>query len=102
MHQPGISVDFDWVEYLNLAKELVNDERLTSSREAKLRSAISRAYYAVFHKARSIVLPANKSIGFNSHQEVIDTLQRSDDSAQRQMGVNLARLKVHRVKADYN
>ena len=38
---------FDWTEYLTLAQELVQREE-----EACLRSAISRAYYAAFGKAR--------------------------------------------------
>lgn len=38
---------FDWSEYLNLAQELAAISGDSVNNEAKLRSAISRAYYAV-------------------------------------------------------
>lgn len=100
MHQSRIPVEFDWIEFLNIAKELSEDKNLHSSQEAKLRCAISRAYYAVYHKARKIVLPSQVK-GFGSHQQVIDTLQESDDAARRKLGADLNRLKGKRHKADY-
>ena len=39
---------FDWSEYFNLAQELAG-----TSEEAKLQSAVSRAYYSVFCLARN-------------------------------------------------
>lgn len=105
MHQPRIPVDFDWVEFLNIAKEMAEDNSPRSSQEAKLRCAISRAYYAAYHKARKIILPASSATGpgraFGSHQQVIDALQESDDATRRKLGVDLNRLKGKRHKADY-
>ena len=92
---------FDWIEFLNLARELSEETALHSAQEAKLRSAISRAYYAAFHKAKTTILPT-RGAGFGSHQEIIDILQESDDPARRQLGVDLARLKGNRKKADYD
>jgi uncharacterized protein (UPF0332 family) len=103
MHQPRIPVvdSFDWMEFLNLADELAVDTALQSTIDAKLRSAISRAYYAVFHRAKTKFLPA-RATGFGSHNEVIDLLERSDDLTRRQLGVGLKRLKNNRTKADYD
>ena len=46
-------MNFDWSEYLNLAQELAGRPTSLSNEEARLRSAISRAYYAAFCKARN-------------------------------------------------
>jgi uncharacterized protein (UPF0332 family) len=43
-------MSIDWSGYLDLAKEL-NDNSI-ANREAKQRSAVSRAYYAVFNLAK--------------------------------------------------
>lgn len=102
MHQPGIPIAFDWTEYLNLAKEIFPDTNLNCSQDAKLRCAISRAYYAVFHKAMIKVLPGVRAKGFNSHNQVIDTLQESDDPDRRLLGVYLSNLKGKRKRADYD
>ena len=102
MHQPGVPVaPFNWTEYLNLANELVADTTLASSLEAKLRCGISRAYYAAYHKAEKIVFPAGPPNKWGSHGQVIDELQSSDDPLRRGFGVELARLRGTRTKADY-
>lgn len=103
MYQPRIPIGnaFDWTEYLNLAGELSKDTTFQSARDARLRSAISRAYYAAFHKARITVLPPRVA-AWGSHQQIIDMLQESEDPARRQLGVDLARLKGNRRKADYD
>lgn len=46
-------MSFDWAEYLNLAGELCATPTSPSTDEAKYRSAISRAYYAAFGKAKN-------------------------------------------------
>ena len=46
-------MSFDWSEYLNLAKELANQAIAPANQEAKLRTAISRSYYAAFINARN-------------------------------------------------
>ena len=87
-------------EYLALAKHLIAPEAQVSS-EARLRSAISRAYYAAFHKAKEITLPSDTTGGFDSHRQIVDTLQESDDKEGRQIGVDLDRLRGNRIHADY-
>jgi uncharacterized protein (UPF0332 family) len=44
---------FDWSEYLKLAQELAGQAVSPANKEAKLRSSVSRAYYAAFCKARN-------------------------------------------------
>jgi uncharacterized protein (UPF0332 family) len=39
---------FDWSEYFNLAQELAVISSEATNNEARLRSAVSRAYYSVF------------------------------------------------------
>jgi len=46
-------MSFDWSEYLSVAQELASGANTSANKEAKLRSAISRAYYAAFILARS-------------------------------------------------
>lgn len=48
MHPRGIRMNFDWSGYLNLAQELAGQTGTSASKEAKLRSSISRAYHAAF------------------------------------------------------
>ena len=66
---------FDWEEYFNLAKELAG-----TTEEAKLRSAVSRAYYSAFCLARNYLrdiqqdprLSRNKTYDINDHQYVAE------------------------------
>jgi uncharacterized protein (UPF0332 family) len=65
-------VAFDWEEYLRLAKQLSQ----SGEDDAALRSAVSRAYYAVFCKARNMI---SREVGrtftgtAEDHQEVWNT-----------------------------
>jgi uncharacterized protein (UPF0332 family) len=45
--------EFDWREYLNLARFLLYLESLGISKEALYRCAVSRAYYSAFGWARN-------------------------------------------------
>lgn len=89
---------FDWTKYLSLAKDLS-----TSSEEAVLRSAISRAYYAAFNQAKdycvskgiyvarstdSHVVVWNAFLGLGRH---LRGVQKNGDL-----------LRAKRVLADYN
>ena len=46
-------MDFDWKEYFNLAKFLTGDKTIVPHPEAKLRSAVSRAYFAAYCYSRN-------------------------------------------------
>jgi uncharacterized protein (UPF0332 family) len=102
---------FEWSEYLNLAQELAaTNSDSSANREAKLRSAISRAYYSTFCRARnylrdiekdSILFRKNRNI--NEHQYVAEAFidHRSKNKNLVKIGENLSRLRELRNKADY-
>ena len=46
-------MSFNWSEYLGLAQQLAGKAQISATRESRLRSAISRAYYAAFILARN-------------------------------------------------
>jgi uncharacterized protein (UPF0332 family) len=97
-------MSFDWSEYLDLAQELAGRATGPSSQEAKLRSAISRAYYAAFCKARNHLrdnegLPIPK---VDVHRYVRDQFKNSPDKARKEVGENLNRMRKDRNKADYD
>ena len=97
---------FDWSEYFNLAKELAG-----TTEEAKLRSAVSRAYYSVFCLARNYLrdiqqyprLWQNKNYDINAHQYVAEKFIYNQSKSQTmiEIGKDLSRLRKMRNKADY-
>ncbi|MDQ2099781.1 MAG: HEPN domain-containing protein [Tychonema bourrellyi B0820] len=97
---------FDWSEYFNLAQELAG-----TSEEAKLRSAVSRAYYSVFCLARNYWrdiqqdprLSRNKTYDINDHQYVAEEFinYRPKSQTMIEIGKDLTRLRKMRNKADY-
>jgi hypothetical protein len=104
MHYGGIPIAFDWNGFLNLARDL---ERGTD--EARVRSSISRAYYASYCNARNYMedicgrsLPYDES----SHQYVIEYYNgnRGVRSTPRRSKIaqKLLRMKLKRVMADYD
>jgi uncharacterized protein (UPF0332 family) len=98
-------MSFDWLEYLRLAHELVAPSTGTASREARLRSAISRAYYAAFKMAFAYLRDRDSSIVFvrtDIHTFVLEKFKFDPDRAQREIGVNLDRLRRERNRADYD
>ncbi len=98
-------MSFDWLAYLNLAQELAGQATSRSNREAKLRSAISRAYYSVFCQARNHLRDKEGHsipFGMNPHEYVRDQFVKSADKARKGVGVNLNRLRIDRNKADYD
>jgi len=107
----GSQMRFDWSEYLNLAQELAATNSDSSpNREAKLRSAISRAYYSTFGLAQNylreidkdpILFSKNRNI--NKHQYVAEAFiyHRSKNKNMVKIGENLSRLRGIRNNADY-
>jgi uncharacterized protein (UPF0332 family) len=102
---------FDWSEYLNLAQELAapNSDGLANS-EAKLRSAVSRAYYSTFCLARNYLRDiekdprlSRKSRDINEHQYVAKEFIYHPTKMKQmvKIGENLSRLRELRNKADY-
>lgn len=91
-------MSFDWLVYLNVASYL-----LSQTGEEYWRSAISRAYYAVFGAVRGILQSRGAQLkSDNVHRQVINRLKRHKNPTARQIGVNLDRLRRERNKADYD
>ena len=94
-------MSFNWDEYLVLAHQLAGflDE------EAKLRTAISRAYYAAFHAAQDHLREKDLERGIpptgRAHQFVADKFSNHPDETRQRIGVNLDRLRSKRIYADY-
>jgi hypothetical protein len=100
-------MSFVWSEYLDLAKELLGSSSGSPIEETKLRSAISRAYYAVFNEARNYIEVNKPKVIIpdtgGAHKVVPDTLIDDPTSTPDciSVGVNLNRLKANRRLADY-
>ncbi len=89
---------FDWNEYLVLARKLA-----AANDEASKRSAISRAYYFVFNLAfeRAESTTGGFPGGETTHKWCWDRYESTPDANCRRLGIEGARMKRLRVKADY-
>ncbi len=89
---------FDWNEYYELAKQLAKE-----SGEAQRRSAISRAYYAAYWKARELLELSEGPIprSENVHQYVWDAFYGDPCSAGDSIGKVGNFLRRKRADADY-
>jgi uncharacterized protein (UPF0332 family) len=105
MHNGGISIVFSWHDYLELAREL----GAASDSEAKMRSSISRAYYASYCNARNYMIDHDHNIipkGESVHQYVIEYFwgfrrESIKTRKRKEIGIVLDRMKRRRVNADY-
>lgn len=93
------SAYFDWSTFLDLAERLAE-----SSDEASLRSAISRGYYALFHRARRYAVrhqfqPPGPPI--STHQALIAWFKQRPSDEEREIGDELDDLRKLRNDADY-
>ena len=88
---------FDWANYLTFAEELAK-----RSDEAALRSAISRAYYSAYCKARNRLGESGIAVRTNSHKWLWDYFRRSGNGEIRRLGLNGDRLRMARNRADYD
>ncbi|MBS3908737.1 MAG: hypothetical protein KGZ93_03815 [Actinobacteria bacterium] len=97
---------FNWSEYLALAQELPKKSSSSGNMEAKLRSAISRAYYAAYCKSRNHMqhkdMKSFPSYKVNKHDFVKQHFLNDTDKARKSIGANLDRLREERNKADYD
>lgn len=100
-------MNFNWDNYLDLAKELF---LTSSSDEAKLRSSISRAYYAAFNRARKYLKVQHYQVprDYTAHEYVINQFRNSQKEDNkywkdwRMIGSDLADLRERRNRADYD
>lgn len=107
-------MSFDWSEYFDIAQELATQAKNnTPHQEAKLRAAISRAYYAVFNKARDHLrrhdrikepVPLVDSNGnrINIHAYVREQFKNGLNQDYQEIGLALERMIKDRNAADYD
>lgn len=92
------AVPFDWYEYFGLASELS-----LRADEAALRSAISRAYYYVYHLALARA-EANEYKAFpgeGKHAQLWRVFSLSPEPDCQKLAMMALRLKEKRERADY-
>lgn len=91
-------MSFVWRNFLELAKGLPKNN------ETEQRTAISRAYYAVFCTARDLLINSNISVPPNvdSHTRVRDLYDLSGDFESQRISQTLDRLRLSRNSADYD
>jgi uncharacterized protein (UPF0332 family) len=90
---------FDWREFLSFAEEIVANSAAT---EASHRSAVSRAYYAIFNLARAHVVAAQRidPVRHEAHDQVWLTFE-AGSRAERRIAQGGRRLRYWRNWADY-
>jgi uncharacterized protein (UPF0332 family) len=91
---------FNWTTYLNLAEDLAGRED-----DAARRSAVSRAYYAVFCDARNaleIRSLFDRREAESHHQEVWDAFEDDPRREWKRIGAFGHLLREARRKADYD
>lgn len=103
-------MSFEWADYLAVAQELAGQSVPNPpGREAKLRSANSRAYYAAFWVALIHLRDVHGDANLDNpqlasvHAYVRDQYRYANaNRIRRQIGEDLTRLLVGRRTADYN
>jgi uncharacterized protein (UPF0332 family) len=96
---------FDWYQYLVLAEYLYDNRDTFPDREACLRTAISKAYYAAFCSARNYARDLDRLVldeSAQDHGSVKKHYIRAPDPKNRQVGNSLDRLRDSRNQADYS
>lgn len=88
---------FGWDDYLRLATRLASEED-----EAAHRTAISRAYYFVFHLARRRAVDNRCVESKASHTQIWACYENSSDTACKKLGIDGRRLHEKRKNADYD
>ena len=101
-------MSFNWNDYLDLAKSL---QKATSNKikikEACYRTAVSRAYYAVYHIALDFAeenLGYLKFIGKNAgknHRKLGIYYKKCTENEYKNLGSILVRMHGYRINCDY-
>lgn len=93
-------ISMDGREFISVAADLVKGKS-----EAHWRSAVSRAYYGVFHGAKEL-LARKKSVrimrGSGAHGELRTWLLNQSDDELVRAGSDLGDLHSQRLRADYD
>ena len=98
-------MSYDWTDFLKLAASLAANPDSPGPREAALRSAASRAYYAAFHQAFDHAVGEGFSPAYagDDHKRVQAHFRRytPPSKIRRKIAQELDRLLALRHKADY-
>lgn len=100
-------INFNWTRYIDLAEELLNSMPDDEDDESKDRCGISRTYYAVFHRAEKFLKSIHQTIDVyqkGSHENIIKIFDDfgKNNRSYAFVAEELKRLKLMRIKADYN
>lgn len=98
-------MNFNWDDYLSLARELAAQASSMPKQEARLRSSIRRAYYSAFCKARNFLRDRQQiqiPMTGEAHRIVWKYFKNRPDKAHKKIGENLRRLLNDRRCADYD
>jgi uncharacterized protein (UPF0332 family) len=105
-------MSFDWNKFLDLAQELLEqakslDVALFEDKEAKFRTAVSRAYYSAYRQAKNYLVengeyyPSNAQKD-NDHLYVRDSFWDVANPTRNEIARDLKRLRADRNKCDYD
>lgn len=96
-------MSFVWQQYIDLSRELIDGRLNSASERARLRAAISRAYYGAFIPTRDAMEKkrGKRYLPHSVHRDLKADLQFSDSDVCNDIGVLLASMKRRREKADY-
>lgn len=89
----------NWRDFLTLGTQLA-----AGTSEAEWRTAVSRAYYAVFHAARNLFADMHFAVprADRAHQYVVFRLSNCGEAAVEQAGRDLDTFRRLRNRADYD
>jgi uncharacterized protein (UPF0332 family) len=98
-------MSFNWEDFLTFSENINNNPNIPGPREAALRSAVSRAYYAAFRAA----LELGKQNGFiathsgDDHNKIREHFRTSKPKDQKKVDISLQLGRLHdlRRQADY-
>jgi len=95
-------MNFSWMDYLDLAKDLIPRGRNTPLAEAFFRASVSRAYYCIYWVARNRLEAKGQIISKpDSHLELVKQYKISGIAKENQVGRNLEKIRAQRLVADY-
>lgn len=96
-------MSFDWEDYLHLAKNLFNTPGNSGLAEASYRSAVSRAYYSVFHHVKLLAIKNGFTLtkSRSVHWDLIDFYRKCNDAKYKNASIKLERLWKNRKECDY-
>lgn len=99
-------MSFCWTKYLDVAKELAGQPvNAEVSKEARLRTAISRAYYAVFQTLKEYLLEKGETPSYkkNVHEWVKERFDLpGNNTIQQRIADDIDQLRKRRNSADYD